>query len=161
MSLWVIIRISDWTQVSSLGAQNPAKHPSFPLSLLVVHLGQKRQFAVRPLPPLWPAFSKKSTRDSFGVRPLFSPCPQTPLSFLAENENFNCTRVFHITPFFELSLVLLTTHAIGLYEVTKKFQRYQARALRALGLLLADGTPTVGGGKTFWAVSQIFLRKQL
>ena len=26
---------------------------------------------------------------------------------------------------------------------------YQARALRALGLLLADGTPTVGGGKTF------------
>ena len=29
-------------------------------------------------------------------------------------------RVFHITPFFELSLVLLTTHAHGLYEVTKK-----------------------------------------
>ena len=26
---------------------------------------------------------------------------------------------------------------------------YEARALRALGLLLADGTPTVGGGKTF------------
>ena len=26
---------------------------------------------------------------------------------------------------------------------------YQARALRALGLLLADGTPTVGGGTTF------------
>ena len=38
---------------------------------------------------------------------------------------------------------------------------YPARALRALGLLLADGTPTVGGGKTFWAVSRIFLRKQL
>ena len=38
---------------------------------------------------------------------------------------------------------------------------YQARALGALGLLLADGTPTVGGGKTFLAVSQIFLRKQL
>ena len=32
-------------------------------------------------------------------------------------------RVSHITPFFELSLVLLTTYAIGLYEVTKKFQR--------------------------------------
>ena len=29
-------------------------------------------------------------------------------------------RVSHITPFFELSLVLLTTHAIGFYEVTKK-----------------------------------------
>ena len=38
---------------------------------------------------------------------------------------------------------------------------WRACALRALGLLLADGTPTVGGGKTFWAVSQIFLRKQL
>ena len=36
-----------------------------------------------------------------------------------------CSRVFHITPFFLLSLVLLTTHAIGLYEVTKKFQRYR------------------------------------
>ena len=30
-------------------------------------------------------------------------------------------RVSHITPFFELSDTLLTTHAIGLYEVTKKF----------------------------------------
>ena len=29
--------------------------------------------------------------------------------------------MFHITPFFELSLALLTTHAIGLYEVTKNF----------------------------------------
>ena len=41
------------------------------------------------------------------------------------------------------------------------FSIYQARALKALGLLLADGAPTVGGGKTFCAVSQIFLRKQL
>ena len=30
------------------------------------------------------------------------------------------TRVSHITPFFELSLVLLTTKALGLYEFTKK-----------------------------------------
>ena len=29
------------------------------------------------------------------------------------------------------------------------YDNYPARALRALGLLLADGTPTVGGGKTF------------
>ena len=29
-------------------------------------------------------------------------------------------RVFHITPYFELSLVLLTTKALGLYEFTKK-----------------------------------------
>ena len=28
-------------------------------------------------------------------------------------------------------------------------KHYPARALRALGLLLADGAPTVGGGKTF------------
>ena len=34
-------------------------------------------------------------------------------------------RVSHITPFFELSDTLLTTRAIGLYEVTKKFQRYR------------------------------------
>ena len=48
----------------------------------------------------------------------------------------------------------------SLYSLTSSCL-YQARALRALGLLLADGTPTVGGGKTFWAVSQFFLRKQL
>ena len=30
-----------------------------------------------------------------------------------------------------------------------RYRHYPARALRALGLLLADGTPTVGGGKTF------------
>ena len=31
----------------------------------------------------------------------------------------------------------------------KEYLAYPARALRALGLLLADGTPTVEGGKTF------------
>ena len=36
-----------------------------------------------------------------------------------------------------------------------------ARWERYLGLLLADGAPTVGWGKTFWQVSRIFLRKQL
>ena len=35
------------------------------------------------------------------------------------------SRVSHITPFFELSYTLLTTHALGLYEVTKKLQRYR------------------------------------
>ena len=35
------------------------------------------------------------------------------------------SRVSHITHFFELSLVLLTTHAIRLYEVKKKIQRYR------------------------------------
>ena len=37
----------------------------------------------------------------------------------------------------------------------------RACALRGLGLLLADGAPTVGRGKTFWRVNRIFLRKQL
>ena len=41
------------------------------------------------------------------------------------NVIYTCNRVSHITPFFELSYTLLTTHAIGLYEVTKKFQRYR------------------------------------
>ena len=37
------------------------------------------------------------------------------------------SRVSHITPVFELSLVLLTTQALGLYEFTKKFQRYRPK----------------------------------
>ena len=36
------------------------------------------------------------------------------------------------------------------------FEFYPAR-----GLLLAESAPTVGRGKTFWAVNWIFLRKQL
>ena len=39
-----------------------------------------------------------------------------------------------------LTREMVITHMIG---------NYPARALRALGLLLADGAPTVGGGKTF------------
>ena len=34
-------------------------------------------------------------------------------------------------------------------EPSNHHYHYPARALRALGLLLADGAPTVGGGKTF------------
>ena len=34
-----------------------------------------------------------------------------------------------------------------------------ARALRALGLLLADSAPTVGWGKTFWSVGRVPLTK--
>ena len=36
-------------------------------------------------------------------------------------------RESHITSFFELSLVLLTIQALGLYEFTKKFQRYRPK----------------------------------
>ena len=35
----------------------------------------------------------------------------------------------------------------------------RACALRALGLLLADGAPTVGWGKTFWGVGRVLLTK--
>ena len=38
---------------------------------------------------------------------------------------------------------------------------YPARALRALGLLLADGTPTGGRGEDFLNRQPDFLRKQL
>ena len=41
-------------------------------------------------------------------------------------------------------------------------QRAGARgacALRALGLLLADGAPAMGWGKTFWCVGTFSLRK--
>ena len=38
------------------------------------------------------------------------------------------------------------------FEITN----YPARALRALGLLLEDGAPTVWRGKTFWRVNWIF-----
>ena len=37
----------------------------------------------------------------------------------------------------------------GVKTLLKLFSSPRARALRALGLLLADGAPTVGGGKTF------------
>ena len=50
-----------------------------------------------------------------------------------------------------------------MFSSFEKLEKYQARArsaqarkacaLRALGLLLADGAPTVGGGKTFWQVN--------
>ena len=57
---------------------------------------------------------------------------------------------------------LQTCSTILLYFVIQLVREARGPfALRALGLLLADGAPTVGGGKTFWAVSQIFLRKQL
>ena len=49
----------------------------------------------------------------------------------------------------------------NIYNIYMIYIYYPARALRALGLLLADSAPTVGGRKTFWAVSRIFLRKQL
>ena len=52
-----------------------------------------------------------------------------------------------------LGLVLQSSQHLVLVAVSFVSMRiiasYPARALRALGLLLADGAPTVGGGKTF------------
>ena len=50
----------------------------------------------------------------------------------------------------------LPKYALPLYEFLNV---YPARALRALGLLLADGAPTVGLGKTFWRVGRVPLTK--
>ena len=49
-------------------------------------------------------------------------------------------------------IVHIRTNKVNNTINSKKFtllNDYPARALRALGLLLADGAPTVGGGKTF------------
>ena len=48
-------------------------------------------------------------------------------------------------------LAATTLHAFGIFffKTLISYFFYPARALRALGLLLADGAPTVGGGKTF------------
>ena len=45
-----------------------------------------------------------------------------------------------------MTMVIRLMYPQDMYNI---YIYYQARALRALGLLLADGTPTVGGGKTF------------
>ena len=51
--------------------------------------------------------------------------------------------------FYCLHLRLEAEEPLKKLDVEENISDYQARALRALGLLLADGTPTVGGGKTF------------
>ena len=57
-------------------------------------------------------------------------------------------------------------HFVPFYDPKNQFgfnyPRVRARracALRALGLLLADGAPTVGWGKTFWRVGRVPLTK--
>ena len=56
--------------------------------------------------------------------------------------------------------IIVTTIIIIINDNHYCQHHYPARALRALGLLLADGNPTVGGGKTFRRLSRIFLWKQ-
>ena len=56
-----------------------------------------------------------------------------------------CTSAYPIIVFDVV--VLLLIQLLHIKELHISY--YPARALRALGLLLADGAPTVGGGKTF------------
>ena len=52
-------------------------------------------------------------------------------------------------------------YACGVYFIqpARSARARRACALRALGLLLADGAPTVGWGKTFWSVGRVRLTK--
>ena len=54
-------------------------------------------------------------------------------------------------PFFPDQIYILgkRNHWLSTLGAIPNFATERARALKALGLLLADGTPTVGGGKTF------------
>ena len=58
---------------------------------------------------------------------------------------------YQLRPDFEGALIVLKQVLLTLsYQARGRSARARrACALRALGLLLADGVPTVGGGKTF------------
>ena len=49
--------------------------------------------------------------------------------------------------------------ALSSLRAKRSARARRACALRALGLLLADGAPTVGLGKTFWRVGRVPLTK--
>ena len=90
--------------------------------------------------------------------PLFSSV-RIDFPFLQsfENENFlswlaTITGTPACVP--KCNQIIIAEHASqyiysGTHYLTFAHYQARARALRALGLLLADGTPTVGGGKTF------------
>ena len=107
---------------------------------------------------------------------IFRFCHTAPLPHSGADFPFNILNILGVTPLHRefWNVYLNMSRAIEIYpyplsismdmRVFGSIQPHAicpARALRALGLLLADGAPTVGGGKTFWAVSRIFLRKQL
>ena len=66
-------------------------------------------------------FTKASAYD------IVSICRKFCILFEGESVQGVFQLSIHSTPFFELSLVLLTTKALGLYEFTKKFQRYRPK----------------------------------
>ena len=62
----------------------------------------------------------KKTQPGFPLLGTFAHLKKRTLVKTNPLDTWLFIRVSHITPFFELSLILLTTHAIGLYEVRKK-----------------------------------------
>ena len=68
-------------------------------------------------------------------------------------KSINAKEIWNDAPsLFDKCCQVLFVTDIPRFLVIKPAQSARARracALRALGLLLADGTPTVGGGKTF------------
>ena len=71
----------------------------------------------------------------------------------------NATETHPLPPPLVIIRITMTSSLLLILLSLYHYYYYPARALRALGLLLADGTPTVGGGKTFWAVIQFLFTK--
>ena len=75
-----------------------------------------------------------------------------------------CRFVFYLFVFLSVSFLpfyLFVLLSFCLYPARAQSARARrACALRALGLLLADGVPTVGWGKTFWRVGRVPTRKR-
>ena len=69
--------------------------------------------------------------------------------------------IFHLVgrPFKILKLVGSIPNPNPVHPPLTIYLVYPARALRALGLLLADGVLTVGWGKTFWRLGRVPSRK--
>ena len=105
--------------------------------------------------------------------PLPSPCPlctsALPLHFLQLllplHISYSTSLYYPLhcsspTALSTLSTTSSTTYYLPYLELhpacARSARARRACALRALGLLLADGAPTVGRGKTFWQVSRIF-----
>ena len=95
-------------------------------------------------------------------------CPQAWFSFILQPLALSChkNRLLHRTPLLVVEGMLryfqrgylvkwgrirVVSSAFKIEPIVQPTRR--ACALRALGLLLADGAPTVGGGKTFWRVN--------
>ena len=91
-------------------------------------------------------------------RSLSSLCLCTRWKEEGNDTFFSFTRLWDLNDSRLYKIEEGTTHLVSWLN---RLSYYPARALRALGLLLADGAPTVGRGKTFWWVNWIFLRKLL